>query len=133
MYFMFEEFLKIISDKESIILKVNAVFALTFCIQTCEYITLEMIQAFLLPILQEVALYQSDKRSYAKTSQYFRDKGYPASTPNIEQLSHNYVTMVTNLVFWGAAIKENYYFFTDKLNIPSAFKQISNKLIQKNV
>jgi hypothetical protein len=41
--------------------------------------------------------------------------------------------MVTNLVFWGAAIKENYYFFTDKLNIPSAFKQISNKLIQKNV
>ena len=85
----------------------------------------------MLPVLQDVALYQADKRNYSKTSQYFKDKGYPQSTPNIEQLSHNYVTMVTNLVFVGASVKENYYFFTDKLNLPSAFKQLANKLIQK--
>jgi hypothetical protein len=90
-----------------------------------------MIEAFLLPILQEIALYQSDKRNYSKTSQYFKDKGYPQSTPNIDQLSHNYVTMVTNLVFLAGIAKENYYFFTDKLNLPSAFKQLSNKLVQK--
>lgn len=78
-----------------------------------------------------MALYQADKRNYAKTSQFFKDKGYPQSTPNIEQLSHNYVTMATNLVFLGAVIKDSYYFFTDKLNLSSAYKQLASKIIQK--
>lgn len=90
-----------------------------------------MIEAFILPQLQEIALYQADKRTYPKTSQYFKDKGYPQSTPNIEQLGHNYVTMATNLVFLAAGIKESYYFFTDKLNVASAFKVLSNRLVQK--
>jgi hypothetical protein len=53
------------------------------------------VEAWLLPHLQEVALFHADKRTYAKTSTFFREKGYPTSTPNIEQLSHNYVTLVT--------------------------------------
>ena len=60
-----------------------------------------MTEAFLLPTLQEAALYNSDKRTYAKTAQFFKEKGYPASTPSMEQLSHNFVTMATDLVFWG--------------------------------
>lgn len=73
----------------------------------------------------------SDKRSYAKTSQFFKDKGYPASTPNIEQLSHNYVTLATHLVFLASFIKPNYYFFIDQLNMESSFKQLAGKLVKK--
>jgi hypothetical protein len=91
----------------------------------------ELIEAFLLPTIQDAALYQADKRTYAKTSQFFRDRGYPASTPSIEQLSHNYVTMATDLVFLAAAVKPSCYFFTDRLNVPSAYKQLADKLIQK--
>ena len=130
-YHMIEEFLRILNDKETLILKVNALFALNLCLHTCEYAIVELAEAFLLPTIQEVALYQADKRNYAKTSQFFKDKGYPQSTPNIEQLSHNYVTMATNLVFLGAAVKDSYYFFTDKLNLPSAYKQLANKILQK--
>lgn len=90
-----------------------------------------MTEAFLLPTLQEAALYHSDKRTYAKTAQFFREKGYPASTPSIDQLSHNFVTMATDLVFLGAAVKPHCYFFTDQLNVPSAYKQLATKLIQK--
>lgn len=73
----------------------------------------------------------SDKRTYGKTSQFFKEKGYPASTPNVEQLGHNYVTIATNLVFLASKIKPNYYFFIDKLNMDSAFKQLANKLVKK--
>lgn len=90
-----------------------------------------MTEAFLLPVLQEVVLYMADKRTYAKTSQFFKDKGYPASTPNIEQLSHNFVNLSTNLIFLASKIKENYYFFMDKLKMESAFKQLAVKLVKK--
>jgi len=86
-----------------------------------------------LPLWQEIALYQSDKRNYAKTSQYFKDKGYPGSIPNLDHLSHNYVTVATKLVFQGAAIKDSYYFYTDKLSMPSAFKALAKKLTAKKV
>ena len=92
-----------------------------------------MAEAFLLPLWQEIALYHSDKRTYAKTSKYFRDKDYPGSIPNLEQLSHNYVTIATKLVFQGAAIKDTYYFYTDKLTMPSAFKLLASKLALKKV
>jgi hypothetical protein len=92
-----------------------------------------MCEAFLLPLIHEIALYQSDKRTYAKTSQYFQQKGYPGSIPNLDQLSHNYVTLATKVVFQGAAIKESYYFYTDKLTTPSAFKALANKLALKKV
>lgn len=42
-----------------------------------------MTEAFLLPVLQDVALYKADKRTYAKTSQFFKEKGYPGSIPNL--------------------------------------------------
>ena len=74
-----------------------------------------MTEAFMLPLLQEVAFYHADKRTYAKTAQFFKYKGYPGSIPNLEQLSHNYVTFATNIIFLGAAIKSNGYFYTDKL------------------
>ena len=90
-----------------------------------------MTEAFILPILQDAALYQSDKRTYAKTAQYFRDKGYPPSTPSIEQLSHNFVLLATDLVFLAAVVKPHCYFFTDRLNVLSAYRQLANKLIQK--
>jgi hypothetical protein len=128
---MVEEFLRIFSDKESLLLKVNALYALTLCLETCEYAIVELSEAFLLPVLQEAALYHADKRTYAKTAQFFREKGYPASTPSIDQLSHNFVTMATDLIFLGAAVKPHYYFFTDRLNIPSAYRQLAAKLIQK--
>lgn len=83
MYGMVEEFFKILNDKETPLLKVNALFALQLFLQTCEYPAVEMTEAFLLPNLQEVAFYQSDKRTYGKTSQYFKDRGYPGSTPNL--------------------------------------------------
>jgi len=34
---MVEEFMRIFSDKESLLLKVNALYALTLCVETCEY------------------------------------------------------------------------------------------------
>lgn len=92
-----------------------------------------MSEAFLLPLWQEIALYHSDKRTYAKTSQYFKEKGYPGSIPNLDQLSHNYVTLATKLVFQAAAIKDTYYFYTDKLTMPSAFKALATKLAIKKV
>ena len=58
-YYMIEEFQKILSDKESILLKVNSLFALNLCVQTCEYAILELIEAFLLPLLNDTALYQA--------------------------------------------------------------------------
>ncbi len=39
-YFMIEEFQKIIVEKEPLLLKVNAVFALQILIQTAEYATI---------------------------------------------------------------------------------------------
>lgn len=39
--------------------------------------------------------------------------------------------MATDLVFLGAAVKPHYYFFTDRLNIPSAYQQLAARLIQK--
>jgi hypothetical protein len=92
-----------------------------------------MCEAFLLPLIQEIALYQADKRSYAKTSQFFKEKGYTGSIPNLDQLSHNYVTLATKIVFQGAAIKESYYFYTDKLSTPSSFKVLAKKLSLKKV
>jgi hypothetical protein len=78
-----EEFYKILMEKESPLVKVNTLFALKMTLETCEYPAIEMAEAFLLSAIQEVALYQSDKRTYGKTSQYFKEKGYPGSIPNL--------------------------------------------------
>jgi hypothetical protein len=131
LYCIVEEFLRIFSDKESLLLKVNALFAVTLCVETCEYAIVELTEAFLLPVLQEAALYHCEKRTYAKTAQFFRDKGYPPSTPSIDQLSHNFVSMATDLVFLAAAVKPHCYFFTDRLNLPSAYRQLADRLQQK--
>ena len=74
-----------------------------------------MSEAFLLPLIQEIAFYHSEKRTYAKTSQFFKDKGFPGSIPNLEQLSHNFVLFATNIIFRAAAIKQHFYFYTDPL------------------
>ena len=128
-----EEFYKIIVEKQAPIIKVNAIFALRMVLETCQYPVIEMIEAFLLPVLQEVAQYQSDKRTYAKASMFLKNKGYPGSIPNLEQLSHNYVTLTTNLVLLAAAIKKHSYFYTDPLNVLSGFGQLAKKLRNKKV
>lgn len=92
-----------------------------------------MTEAFLLSQIQEIALYQSDKRTYGKTSQYFKEKGYPGSIPNLEQLSHNYVTYATYVIFLAASIKQHVYFYTDRLMTPSGFQVIAKKLKEKKV
>jgi hypothetical protein len=128
MYLMLEEFFKILTEKETPIMKVNALFALKMMLETCEYPVVEMIEAFLLPVLQEVAMHHSDKQNYGKPAQFFKDQGYAGSIPNLEQLSHNYVLLGIKLVFLGAAIKQNCYFYTDRLITPSAFQNLAKKL-----
>jgi hypothetical protein len=39
--------------------------------------------------------------------------------------------LATDLVFLAAVVKPHYYFFTDRLNISSAYRQLADKLIQK--
>jgi len=86
-----------------------------------------------LPVIQDIAFYQSEQRTYSKTSQFFKAKGYPGSIPNLEQLSHNYVTLSTNLIFRAAAIKPTCYFYTEPLTTPSVFKELANKLKERKV
>jgi len=40
---MLEEFQKIIAEKETLLLKVNCIFALQMMLQTCEYPIVEMV------------------------------------------------------------------------------------------
>ena len=65
-----------------------------------------MTEAFLLPVVQDIALYQSDKRTYGKTSQFFKDKGYPIG-PEMIDLVNNY--SLPKLDFFSSTINGDSY------------------------
>jgi hypothetical protein len=108
-------------------------FALNLLLETAEHPVLQMLEAFILPVVSEIALFNSDKRDYSKTSQYFKQKGYPGTTPNIEQLSHNYILLATDFVFVGAAIKPQANYYNDLMNTESGFKVLADKLAGKGL
>lgn len=68
-------------------------FLLREMVKTCEYVVLVLVECYLLAVLKDVAGYCVRNPSLEHTSRYFESIGYSKSYPNIEPLSHNYVTL----------------------------------------
>lgn len=114
-------------------LKVNAVFALQTFLETCQYPIVTLTEAYLLPHMLEAALFGSDKRTYAKTSGYFREKGFQNGIANLDQLSHNYVTMMTELIFLMALVKPSRLFFGEPMEQFSEYNNAAQQLAGKGL
>ncbi len=61
-------------------------------------------------------MFRCPEQNYEATSQYFLAQGYSASTPNIKELSHNYITLAQDFIFNCATIKPFRTFSSTEMN-----------------
>ena len=99
--------LQILTGKqEKPLVKFNALMAVKLFFDTGEYLAVNLIEVYILPVVLEVAAYRALKRSEEGLTLYFIEKGYE-STKEMKRIGFNYALLAIELAFMAARVKTN--------------------------
>jgi hypothetical protein len=87
---------------------------------TQEYPALTLIEVYLLPLLQEAALFRS-KKTEEQTERYFQQTCSLPDSPQLRKDSVEFVGRAIELIFLGAASKPHRMVEVQELKQPSLF------------
>lgn len=72
---------------------------------TGEYVSIVLIEIYLLPIIFDIAFYRIQKRSEEGLTLYFTEKGGFDATKENKRIGFNYVLLAIEFVFMSAQVK----------------------------
>jgi hypothetical protein len=112
-------------------MKFNALMAVKLFFDTGEYVTVTLIEIYLLQAVYDVAAYRIQKRSEEGLTLYFIEKGYDA-TKEMKRLGFNFVLLALEFIFMAAQVKPYRNIENQELEEPSNYSKMAAMLTEKS-
>jgi hypothetical protein len=110
--------------------KFHSFFGLKLIFDLADPFIINLIEIYFLPIILQIASYETDKPNDKRGQDYFAHLGYPADTPDLAKMGFTWVKLASEFICAAAVVKPRKMFETDELEESSKYAIALNKLEQ---